>query len=68
MLRGAAERESPSASHTRPNGGLKWPRVKPWEKRKLRGFESGGATVMKLSNLVALGIKMLDITKTHVAT
>jgi len=54
--------------HRGPNGGLKWARVKPWEKRKLRGFESGGATVMKLSNLEALGIKMVDTTKTHVAT
>jgi hypothetical protein len=54
--------------HRGPNGGLKWARVKPWEKRKLRGFESGGATVMKLSNLEALGIKMVDTTMTHVAT
>jgi hypothetical protein len=51
--------------HRGPSGGLKWARVKPIDKRKERGPQSGGATVMKHENLIALGIKQNDMTKTH---
>jgi hypothetical protein len=51
--------------HRGPNGGIKWARVKPVATRKLRGPDSGGATVMNVGNLAKFGVQGVDPTKKH---